>query len=193
MPCWSSSFRLLPDRLKPEPQPGRGRYLINFIAAAPSIRFSFDVFQFRAFLKYWLPVLLWMAIIFSFSSDTHSQQHSSRLFEPFFHWLFPSMSQAEVEKLHHYFRKCGHLTEYAILGLLVWRALHGSKGKLPPWSWPKVGGTLLIVFLYAATDEFHQVFVPGRTPMISDVLVDTAGGAIGLLVLWIVHLRKRPE
>ena len=49
--------------------------------------------------------------------------------------------------------------------------------------WPKVGGTLLLVFLYAASDEFHQSFVPTRTPLFSDVLIDTAGGAIGLLVL----------
>ena len=149
------------------------------------------MFQFRAFLKYWLPVLLWMAIIFSFSSDTHSEQHSAGLFEPFLLWFFPHLSHSTVEIVHHLFRKCCHLTEYAVLGLLVWRALHGPRGYLPAWSWPKVGGTLLIVFIYASTDEFHQVFVPSRTPMISDVFIDTAGGAIGLLVLWIVHLRKR--
>jgi len=160
-----------------------------FIAARQQLGFSFIVF--RTFLKYWLPVVLWMTIIFSASSDTHSQQHSSRFFEPLLHWLFPSMSQTRVETIHHYFRKCCHLAEYAVLGLLVWRALHGTKSFLAPWSWPKVGGTLLVVFLYAATDEFHQVFVPGRTPMISDVFIDTAGASIGLLGLWIVHLRKR--
>jgi len=101
------------------------------------------------------------------------------------------MSQETIERLHHDFRKCGHLTEYAILGLLVWRALHGTKSALPPWSWPKVGGTLTIVFLYAALDEFHQKFVPGRTPLVSDVFIDVAGAAIGLLGLWIFHLRKR--
>ncbi len=148
----------------------------------------------RVFLKFWLPVLLWMAVIFTASSDSHSYEHSSRFIEPLLHWLFPKMSQANVEQIHHVFRKCAHLTEYAILALLLWRALHVSKNKLPAWSWPKVGGTLLLVFLYAASDEFHQSFVPTRTPLFSDVLIDTAGGAIGLLVLRVIHLcRKSPS
>jgi VanZ family protein len=146
----------------------------------------------RAFLKFWLPVLFWMALIFSASSDSHSYEHSSRFVEPFLHWLFPKMPQDNIEKIHHLIRKCGHLTEYAILALLLWRALHLSKDNLSPWSWPKVGGTLLIVFIYAASDEFHQIFVPTRTPLVSDVLIDTAGGAIGLLALWIFgRWRKR--
>jgi len=148
----------------------------------------------HVFLKFWLPVLLWMVVIFSASSDAHSYEHSSRLFEPLLHWLFPSMSQANVDIIHHIFRKCAHLTEYAILAMLLWRALHVSKNQLPAWSWPKVGGTLLLVFLFAASDEFHQSFVPTRTPLFSDVLIDTAGGAIGLLVLWFIHhFRKRPQ
>ena len=148
----------------------------------------------RAFIKYWLPVLFWMALIFSASADSHSYEHSSRFVEPFLHWLFPQMSQANVDEIHHLIRKCCHLTEYAILALLLWRALHVSKNKLPAWSWPKVGGTLLLVFLYASSDEFHQSFVPTRTPLFSDVLIDTTGGAIGLLVLWFIqHFRKRPQ
>jgi VanZ family protein len=137
----------------------------------------------RAFLKFWLPVLIWMALIFSGSSDSHSYEHSSRLIVPFLHWLFPHMTQTHVDQIHHLIRKCGHLTEYAVLALLLWRALHLSKNNLPAWSWPKVGGTLLLVFLYAASDEFHQSFVPTRTALVSDVFIDTAGGAIGLFAL----------
>jgi VanZ family protein len=148
----------------------------------------------HVFLKFWLPVLLWMVVIFTASADSHSYEHSSRFFEPLLRWLFPNMLQTEVDLIHHIFRKCAHLTEYAILALLLWRALHVSKNKLPAWSWPKVGGTLLLVFLYAASDEFHQSFVPTRTPLFSDVLIDTTGGAIGLLVLWFVHhFRNRPQ
>jgi VanZ family protein len=155
------------------------------IAPTPWFRFSSAVPKLRAFLKFWLPVLFWMTLIFSASADSHSYEHSSRFVEPFLRWLFPQMSQNNIEEIHHLIRKCGHLTEYAILALLVWRALHLSKNNLPTWSWPKVGGTLLIVFLYAASDEFHQRFVPTRTALVSDVFIDTAGGAIGLLALWI--------
>lgn len=102
------------------------------------------------------------------------------------------MSQARIEDIHLVIRKCAHLTEYAILALLVWRVLHRSKNHLPAWSWPKVGGTLLVVFLYASSDEIHQSFVPTRTARFSDVLIDTSGAAIGLLALWLFkHWRKR--
>jgi len=134
-----------------------------------------------------------MALIFTGSSDSHSYQHSAGIFEPFLRWLFPQMPQAQIETIHHLIRKCGHLTEYAILALLLWRALHQSKNNLPQWSWPKVGGTLLIVFLYAASDEFHQRFVPTRTPLVSDVFIDTVGGAIGLFALWIFHLCRKSK
>lgn len=141
----------------------------------------------RPFWNYWLPVLLWMVIIFSASSDSRSYQHSSLLFEPLVRWLFPQMSPAHVAMLHHLFRKCCHLAEYVVLAVMVWRALHRIKNNLADWSWPKVGGTLLVVFLYAASDEFHQSFVPNRTPLVSDVFIDTAGGALGLLGLWLAH------
>ncbi len=162
---------------------------LNHILIAPPawFRFSSGVTKLRAFLKFWLPVLFWMALIFTASADAHSYEHSSRFVEPFLHWLFPKMSQVNIEKIHHVLRKCGHLTEYAILALLLWRALQMTNNNLPRWSWPKVGGTLLLVFFFAATDEFHQRFVPTRTPLVSDVFIDTAGGAIGLLVLWLWH------
>lgn len=67
----------------------------------------------RVFLKFWVPVLLWMVVFFSLSADSHSYEHSARFVVPFLHWLFPTMSQANVEKIHHVFRKCCHLTEYA--------------------------------------------------------------------------------
>ncbi len=141
----------------------------------------------RDFLKFWLPVLIWMAAIFSASADSHSYEHSSRFFVPLLHWLFPHLPQAQIDYLHHLLRKCCHLTEYAILALLVFRAFNHSRNHLPPWSWPRVGGTLLVVFLYAASDEYHQSFVPTRTPLFSDVCIDTGGGAIGLLIAWIWH------
>jgi VanZ family protein len=152
-------------------------------------------FMLRTFLKYWLPVLLWMMLIFTASADTKSYQHSSTLFEPLLHWLFPQMSQEHVELIHHLFRKCGHLSEYAVLALLLWRAIHRTQKKNPQqpdapqpgaggWKWDEAGLALAVVFLYAASDEFHQIFVPSRTPLISDVLIDTAGGTLGLLLLW---------
>jgi VanZ family protein len=140
----------------------------------------------QAFLKFWLLPLAWMALIFTGSSDAKSYQHSSRFVEPLLHWLFPRMSQAHIEAIHHFIRKCAHLTEYAVLAMFLWRALRQPvKNESRPWNWPAARLTLLLVMLYAATDEFHQSFVPGRTSLVSDVLIDTAGGTIALFALWI--------
>ena len=148
----------------------------------------------RAFLKYWLPVLIWMALIFSVSADSKSTEHSSMYFEPLLRWLFPQMSQAHVELIHHAFRKCCHLAEYAVLAWLLWRAIRRTDRKNPrPWNWAEAGLALSIVFLYGASDEFHQIFVPTRTPQVSDVFIDTAGGAIGLLALRFFHRRRKPH
>jgi len=134
-----------------------------------------------------------MVVIFTASSDAQSSVHSSRILAPLLRWLFRQITAARIEDINFLFRKCCHLAEYAALALLLWRALNQSKNKLSPWSWPRFGGTLLIVFLYATTDEFHQVFVPTRTPRIHDVVIDTIGGAIGLLALWIFHFRRKPK
>jgi VanZ family protein len=154
------------------------------------------VSKLRAFLKFWLPVLIWMTLIFSASADPRSYQHSARLFgllEPFLRWLFPQIPQAQIESFHHLFRKCAHLAEYAVLALLLWRAVRQPvKKDSRPWNWPEARLALLIVMLYAATDEFHQSFVPTRNSLVSDVLIDTCGGAAGLLALWIFgRWRKR--
>ena len=142
----------------------------------------------RPFFKYWLPVLIWMALIFSASSDSHSYEHSSRFVEPFLHWLFPQMPEAQVKEIHHLLRKSAHLTEYAVLALLLWRAVRRPVKNDPrPWRWAEAGLALAGVFAYAATDEFHQIYVPNRTPLISDVLIDTTGGVAGLLLLWLWH------
>ena len=148
--------------------------------------------KFRAFLKYWLPVLIWMALIFSASSDSHSYEHSSRFVEPFLHWLFPQMPEAQVKEIHLLIRKCAHLTEYTVFALLLWRALRKPVKNDPrPWIWREARLALLIVALYAASDEFHQSFVPTRTALVSDVFVDTAGGAAGLLALWAFGRRQK--
>ena len=126
-----------------------------------------------------------MVLIFSASGDTKSYQHTSALFEPLLHWLFPQMSPTTVDGLHYIFRKVGHFTEFAVLALLLWRAIRQPVRKdLRKWRWDEAGLSLAIVFLYAASDEFHQIFVALRTALVSDVMVDTTGGAIGLLLLW---------
>jgi VanZ family protein len=139
----------------------------------------------RIFIKYWLPPLVWMAVIFSASSDRKSFEHSSRIIGPFLHWLFPQISDAAIHAVVLVIRKCAHLTEYAVLALLFWRALRRpAKNDPRPWSWRLAGIAVLLVALYAASDEFHQSFVPTRTASPVDVMIDTVGAIVGMALLW---------
>jgi VanZ family protein len=150
------------------------------------------VLKFRAFLKYWLPALIWMALIFSASSDVNSFAHSSRIIGPLLHWLFPQMPDDTMYFIVLVVRKCAHLTEYAVFALLLWRVLRKPVKNDPrPWIWREARLALLIVALYAASDEFHQSFVPTRTALVSDVFVDTAGGVASLLALWAFGRRQK--
>ena len=139
--------------------------------------------------KPWLPVVLWMGVIFVASSDSGNFEQSSRFIGPVLRWLFPTASAETLALLHHLVRKAAHFTEYAILALLALRALRLSK---PERGFLKATAIALLVAAgYAATDEFHQSFVPGRTAAAGDVLIDTAGAVAALAVaaLW----RRRNE
>jgi VanZ family protein len=147
----------------------------------------------RLFVKCWLPALVWMGVIFSASSDSHSAAHSSRIIAPLLRWLWPELSEEAVHAVVLFVRKCGHVAEYAVLALLLWRALRrpGQPGSAP-WRWSDAGLALALAALYAASDEFHQSFVPSRQGCVQDVLLDTASAGLALLGLWAAgRLRKR--
>ena len=78
-------------------------------------------------------------------------------------------------------RKCAHVTEYAVLALLLWRALR----RVPALSMKisiSFGAVLIGSALFAASDEFHQSFVKSRTPSFRDILLDVGGALLGLLI-----------
>ena len=99
----------------------------------------------------WLPVLVWAGVIFAFSA---------------IHSLSSGLGTWDLV-----LRKCAHMTEYAVLAVLLARAA-GSYG----WA-------LVLGVVYAASDELHQTFVRGRHGSPVDVGIDTVGVLIGLL-LW---------
>ena len=146
----------------------------------------------RNFALYWLPVVLWMMMIFGFSSDSNSFQHSSRILEPLLRWLLPNLSPDTRDAIVFVARKGVHLSVYALLALLVWRAWRKPvRQDSRPWSWRDAGVALLVTGLYAASDEFHQTFVPNRDGCVRDVLIDTCGAAAGLFALWLLGRWRR--
>ncbi len=110
-------------------------------------------------MKLWLPVLLWMAIIFVGSSVSH----------------VPHIGGKITDGLAH---RIVHLVEFAILGALLLRATSDGRSI----SKREIIITLIIIALYGASDEFHQRFTPGRSSEGLAVLFDIAGGAVGLLL-----------
>lgn len=142
-------------------------------------------------LKYWWPALLWAVIVSSFSTGVFTSDNTGHFIIPLLRYFLPHAPIETLELLHHIIRKCGHLTEYFILSMLILRGIRsGEKGMRLRWALV----TILIVAGYAALDEYHQSFVPGRTAALGDVLIDTTGGAAALIVVSLVaHFRKDRE
>jgi VanZ family protein len=135
----------------------------------------------RSTLSRWLPVVIWMAVIFNNSTDSFSSSHTSRFIEPLLRFLFPHLTPDGIETLHTLIRKSAHVFEYAALGALLWRAL-------PAWKrtgidWRRAGIALAIATAYGASDEFHQIFVPSRGASVHDVVIDASGAAVALMAV----------
>jgi VanZ family protein len=144
----------------------------------------------------WLPVAALMTATFFASTDAFSGSHTSLIFIPLLRWLSRGqLSMDAMEYIHFLIRKCAHLTEYALLAVLVWRALNRAgriraTGMTAPEIWRTLGLALLICIPYAASDEFHQSFIPSRTSSVRDVAIDTAGAMIALTIIGLVHRRS---
>ena len=136
--------------------------------------------KFKEVYSEWLLLITWMGVIFLMSTDSFSFSKTSGYFVPFLKDLFPRIPLKTIHTLHFVLRKSGHFTEYAILSLLWFRTLQSGDKQ---WS---TRSALLAFFLsacYAATDEFHQSFVPSRGPSWMDVSIDSIGAAFSLLSL----------
>lgn len=145
-------------------------------------------------LFYYGPVILWMALIFLGSTQIGSSVQSYRLVVRLVRLLTPDeaagASSESLHKLDRFARKIAHITEYAVLTLLTARAAQFGRRTLRMRSLP---GCAAFCVLYAATDELHQAFVPGRSALPRDVLIDSVGVAISLAALLCWNIVKSLE
>jgi len=95
-------------------------------------------------------------------------------------YFMPGIENIELRSLDFYIRKNAHFIAYFILGVLTLFALVQSAAKKP------ANLALLFCILYAMSDEFHQLFIPGRSGQFRDVLIDGAGAVLGVLLTTIV-------
>jgi VanZ family protein len=136
----------------------------------------------RPLWRRWLPVGIWLAVIFFASTAVFVPEHTSAIVNPILRTLFPHLDEARIDRLHLMVRKAGHVTEYAILAILLARATLAIAQIRRGW----FGISLAVLAAVAASDEFHQTFVPGRNGNAGDVLLDIAAGAtaLAIIALW---------
>jgi hypothetical protein len=113
------------------------------------------------FARYWLSALCWMALIFFLSS-------------------LPGSSLSDFGSIDFFVKKTAHITEYAILYFLLFRAFHSAM--VPRKAFIV---SFIIAVLYAISDEYHQTFIPLREGTVRDVIINSIG--IVLMYLFLKH------
>jgi len=140
-------------------------------------------------LRYYLPVMLWAAVIALLSTsgfDTSFTLKVLRAANDFFELGF---SLARLREINAVVRKLGHVTEYFILGLLLWRALRRDREAVWRWSWAL--GTFALGAAWAGLDELHQRFERGRGSSLVDVGWDSLGLLLALILLLVLSRKKK--
>ena len=140
-------------------------------------------------------LVLWMALIFSFSnqkdvdsskiSDSFIDRTVVKIYKIFNENITKEKENEIIEKYTYPIRKLAHYTLYFILGILSFLVVkdYSINKKLIIYS-------LLICFLYACSDEFHQLFIIGRSARVLDVMIDTFGSLCGISVFYIFNKKN---
>ena len=128
-----------------------------------------DPVQFKNVFRLWLPVLVWAGLIFYFSSVPNL-----------------AVGEGAVDFLT---RKPAHIFEYALLFVLIFRAIRGSFGRGLKF-WEINLGSGIMALLYAVSDEIHQALVPTRSGKIEDLGFDLLGVLLALFLLRFYHRRR---
>lgn len=120
-------------------------------------------------IRYWVPPLIWALVIFLFSS-------------------YPTRRASEIFWQDFIVKKTAHVVEYAFFSTLLYRAFKETGVRR------RNAGIFAITLavLYAASDEFHQSFIPGREPTVRDVIFDTIGASLAIYTIWNL-LPKAPK
>jgi VanZ family protein len=136
--------------------------------------------------------LIWMGVIFYFSTKTwggaETKSWLDRLLTVYVLPVRELMTPSDLGQLNFIVRKLAHFTEYAILTTLGYWGWAKSLGQSPHIA---LRIALTVSILFAISDEFHQRFVPGRTSLLTDVLIDCCGAMVAAFILrqWVVRIQ----
>ena len=135
-----------------------------------------------------ITTMIWTAVIFAFSlqSGDISGDLSGSVVETIISFFMPGIldNPEQVELLHLILRKCAHFTEFMILGLLARNAMQYIKLQF------KTISTMTFCVSIAAVDETLQLFVSGRAGRVQDVLIDSVGVLVGIVVV-VMYLKRK--
>ena len=134
----------------------------------------------------WILLITWMAIIFIMShqkGEVSSAQ--SEVVLKIFAFFGIYLNDYFGELATFIVRKGAHFTEYMILYFLFYNVIRMYMTTKNSKMY-----SIILVFLYACSDEFHQYFIEGRGPSFRDVLIDTSGGITGCLISYLIEKQK---
>ena len=150
----------------------------------------------KGLLVAYILLLAWMSLIFWFSnqkavaSDNLSGGPIKSVITFVYKIIGKEINENEINKivdtLNTPVRKTGHFIEYLILGILVINVI--SKYQLDKRTIIII--SILIMIIYACSDEVHQLFIEGRSGEIKDVLLDSIGGTTGILLYYKIINKK---
>ena len=141
-------------------------------------------------------ILVGLMVIFIFSNSAASASTSNGMSLTVSEWVRQVLNTVglhpETDFLNFVIRNLAHFSEYALLGVLI-----GLAYRLQPWSWMKGKVALLPFFIIPVLDENLQRFSSGRSCELRDMLIDSAGMAVGMMlviaVLMMLSNRKKQE
>lgn len=130
----------------------------------------------------WGLVLAWMGLIFYLSHQAGGESSALSagvvgFLVKMIETIFPFLS-FDLDFLHFFVRKFAHFFAYFILGLLLIYAVHIERAP----TWRSIFFSFIVTLAYAISDELHQLFVPGRSGELRDVLIDSFGSSVGMAV-----------
>lgn len=144
----------------------------------------------RKKLVSWLLVILWMALIFHLSHQPVevSRELSKGVTEKIVEVVekIEPNKEFNLSRANHLLRKSAHFFSYFFLGIFLASALRKSGLS----GYKLIGIAVLISVLYAISDEVHQLFVPGRGGQFKDVIIDSSGAIVGIVVYKFVGMLR---
>lgn len=143
---------------------------------------------FSLFLKRWLPVLLWAALVLWASTGAGSGNNTARFLKSLLTWIHPDFMLTSIREINFFIRKTAHVVQFVVYAQLLWRAL-----EMAPALVTQTRQRLLWILgssaVLAILSEVIQIFSPHRTGLFGDVLLDMSGAVGGSVLLLALRLR----